>query len=119
MLLVEDDESIRELYQSALTAAGINTLTAPDGSQGVALALLHKPVVILMDITLPVMDGHEAVRKIREDDWGKTAKIIYLTNHSEPEHVVNAFAEKPEEYIIKANADIKEVVNAVRTAMHQ
>jgi CheY-like chemotaxis protein len=68
---------------------------------------------------MPGMDGHETIKKIRSDSWGKTAKIIYLTNLSEPENVAKAFAQKPEEYIIKAHTDVKEVVNKVRTALYQ
>jgi DNA-binding response OmpR family regulator len=63
------------------------------------------------------MDGHEAVAKIRRDAWGKTAKIIFLTNMSDAENVVHAVAQGSDEYIIKANATVKEVVNQTRMAM--
>ena len=117
VLIVEDDENIRELYKVAFTQAGINVLTAANGKEGVELALLHHPDAILMDILMPVMGGHEAVKKIRLDSWGKKAKIIYLTNMSDAENVFLAVEQGSEEYIIKANAPVKEVVNQTRMAM--
>lgn len=118
VLLVEDDNNIRELYATALTNAGIDVLTASDGAEGVKLALLKHPTLILMDITMPGLDGHEAVAKIRTDEWGKNAKIIFLTNHSEATNVAHAISQHPEDYIVKVNTPIKEIVNRVREAMY-
>ena len=118
ILLADDDQAIRELYELALTNAGLEVITAKNGTEAVSLALTHHPAVILMDIMMPHMDGETAVDKIRADTWGKTAHIIYLTNMSDPQHVAKAFTQKPEEYIIKAQTDVKEVVNKVRTAMY-
>lgn len=118
VLLVEDDKNIRELYAMALVNAGIEIKMAENGQQGVEMALEHKPSVILIDIEMPVMDGHQAVEKIRMDKWGKNAKIIFLTNLSDASDVAHAVSQKAEEYIVKANTPVKEVVNQVRMAMH-
>lgn len=117
VLIVEDDVSIRNMYKDAFTAAGVGVLTAETGREGVELALHHHPEAILMDINMPDMNGHETVRTIRKDAWGKTAVIIFLTNMSDAGNVVSAVAAGSEEYIIKANTTPKEVVNKVRMAM--
>ncbi len=117
VLIVEDDQNIREMYRDAFTHAGINVLTAANGQEGVDLALAHHPNAILMDIMMPIMNGHVAVSHIRKDAWGKHAKVVFLTNMSDAENVVHAIEEGSEEYIIKANTSIKEVVNQVRMAM--
>ena len=117
VLIVEDDENIRELYSDAFGIAGIHVLKASNGKEGVDLALKHHPDAILMDIMMPEMNGHVAVSHIRRDPWGKSAKVIFLTNMSDAENVVHAVEEGTEEYIIKANATVKEVVNRTRTAM--
>ena len=119
ILIIEDNESIRQLYTDALEAAGLMVLATGSGKEGIALALKERPAVILVDILMPEMDGHEVVKKIREDNWGRHARIIYLTNLTEPENVVKAFEQSPEEYIVKSHTDIKEIVNQVRLAMHQ
>jgi DNA-binding response OmpR family regulator len=118
VLIVEDDTNIREMYADAFKAADIQTITAENGEIGVTLALKHHPDAILMDIEMPVMGGHEAVNNIRKEAWGKDAKIVYLTNKSDPENIVHAVERGSDEYIIKANCTPKEVVNKVRVVMH-
>ena len=119
VLIVEDTDNIRNLYVDAFTAAGLEVATAKDGAEGVKQALTLHPDVILMDILMPPgMDGHTAVSKIREDGWGKHAKVIYLTNLDDAENVVHAVERKSDEYIIKSNTDIKEVVNKARAVMY-
>lgn len=117
VLIVDDDENIRELYSDAFTNAKINVLIASNGAEGVSLALQHHPNAILMDVMMPVMDGHVAVNNIRKDAWGKTATVVYLTNMSDAENVIHAVEQGSSEYIIKANLTPKEVVNHVRMAM--
>lgn len=117
VLIVEDNQNLRELYTDAFELAGISVLATGVGAEGITLALKHRPNAILMDIMLPGMSGHEVVKKIREDDWGKRAIIVYLTNMADPENVVHAVEKDASEYIVKANTTPKEVVNKVRMAM--
>ena len=119
VLIVDDEESIRQLYTDAFTLAGLKVLTADTSDDAVAKALQYHPRVILMDILLGNDTGHSAVEKIRRDDWGKNARIIYLTNLTEPENVVKAISLQPEEYIVKAHTDVKDVVNQARMAMYK
>lgn len=118
ILLVDDDMVLREMYRYAFSEAGINVLTAKDGNEAIVMALEHHPSLILMDIEMPHIDGYSAMKKNREDEWGRTAKVIYLTNYSSPADVYAAVSLKPEDYIVKANVDVKEVVNRARTAMY-
>ena len=118
ILLVEDDKNIRELYAMALIGAGFQILMAENGQQGVDLALKHHPDLILLDIDMPIVNGHEAAQKIRLDSWGKTARIVFLTNHSDAQNVAHAIMQKPEDYIVKVNVPIKDMVNQVRIAIY-
>lgn len=118
ILLIDDDQVIREMYATALIKSGLDIIMAENGLQGIDMALKHKPAVILLDIEMPDMDGHQVAEKLRLDNWGKSAHIIFLTNRSEPKHVAHAIALKPEDYIVKSNVPIKEIVNRVRMAMH-
>lgn len=119
VLIVEDTDSIRDLYAEAFKLAGLRVETAKDGTEGVVKALKFHPDVILMDILMPPgIDGHTAVSKIREDCWGKNAKVIYLTNLDDATNVFHAAERKSDEYIIKSNTDIKEVVNKTRAVMY-
>ena len=118
VLLVEDDEAIRELYAVALIQAGFNILMAENGEQGVMFALKHHPDLILLDIDMPVMNGHEAAAQIRQDSWGKNVRIVFLTNHSDAANVAHAIMQKPEDYIVKVNVPIKDIINQVRIAIY-
>ena len=119
VLLVEDDKTIRELYATAFVNEGLEVLMAEDGSQGVEMALKEKPAVILFDIDMPVLDGHKAAERIRMDNWGEDVPIIFLTNMSDVANVAHAHMLKPDDYIVKANIPVKEVVNKVRMAMNR
>lgn len=118
VLLIDDDQTLREMYAVALVKAGLDIIMAENGVQGIEMARKHKPAVILLDIEMPEMNGHQVAEKLRLDDWGKTARIIFLTNRCEPMHVAHAIALKPEDYIVKANVPVKEVINKIRLAMH-
>lgn len=114
VLIVEDDKNTRELYESAISMAGHNVLTADEGEKGVELALAHHPDLILMDVMMPHgMGGHDAVAKIREDDWGKNAHVVHLTNRIDPQDLVDAKHLDTDEYIIKTHTPIKELVEKV------
>jgi DNA-binding response OmpR family regulator len=117
VLIVEDDPSLQDIYSTVLNGADIKTLVANTANEGVLLALKHHPDLILMDVMLPDISGHEAVKKIRLDSWGKTATIIFLTNRSDAESITNAVAEGSDEYIIKSHTTNKELLNKVRSSM--
>ena len=114
VLIIEDDENVRELYAFALAKAGFEIIKAKDGGEGVRLALKEHPDLILVDIIMPVLDGHKVVKEIREDSWGKKAKIIYLTNKEDVVNVVYAKELEAEDYIIKANTDVQDLVEIIK-----
>lgn len=117
VLIVEDDEALQDLFGKVISDAGITVLQATTGQAGIDLALERHPDVILMDVMLPDLSGHDAVKKIRLDNWGKDATVIFLTNRSDAESIATAVAQGSDEYIIKAHITPKELLNKVRSAM--
>ena len=93
-------------------------MMAEDGDQGVRLALAQHPALILLDIDMPIMNGYDAAAKIRQDAWGATVPIIFLTNRDDPRDQAHASMQRPERYIVKANLSIKEVVAEIQTALN-
>ena len=114
VLVVEDDRNIRDLYVSALEMEDLEVHGAENGVEGVTLALALHPDLILMDIVMPNMDGHSAVEEIRKDDWGKDAHILYLTNKNDADNLVKATELGTDEYVLKINTPIKELVQKVK-----
>ena len=82
VLLVEDNEMNRDMLSRRLERKGFDVVFALDGQAAVELAGSETPDVILMDMSLPVMDGWEATRRIKADDKLKSIPIIALTAHA-------------------------------------
>jgi CheY-like chemotaxis protein len=82
LLLVEDNEDNRIIYSTVLRHLGYTVLEALDGLQAIALARSELPDLILMDISIPEVDGWEATRILRQDPATKHIPIIALTAHA-------------------------------------
>jgi CheY-like chemotaxis protein len=98
ILLVEDNEISRDILSRRLKRAGFEILMAGDGSQAISAATKQRPDLILMDMTLPGIDGWEAARALRSR--GETARIpmIALTAHTLPADRERALAAGCDEY---------------------
>ncbi len=84
ILLVEDNEMNRDMLSRRLVRKGFEVVIAIDGAQGVALALSEQPALILMDMSLPEIDGWEATRLIKADESVQHIPVIALTAHAMP-----------------------------------
>ncbi len=82
ILLVEDNEMNRDMLSRRLERKGYAVTIAVDGQQGVDMATADPPALILMDMSLPVLDGWEATRRIKADERTKHIPIIALTAHA-------------------------------------
>ena len=83
--IIEDDETISQMYSYKLQASGFQTIAAFNGEQGLKICEAHKPDLILLDLRMPVMNGDEMLQKLRETEWGSTMRVIVLTNISKDE----------------------------------
>ncbi len=81
ILIVEDNEMNRDMLSRRLERKGYAVRLAGDGAQGVELATSHPPDLILLDMSLPVMDGWEAARKLKSNPETARIPIIALTAH--------------------------------------
>ena len=82
ILLVEDNEMNRDMLSRRLTKRGYEVLIAVDGAEALELARAEGPDLILMDMSLPVMDGWEATRELKKADDTRSIPIIALTAHA-------------------------------------
>lgn len=82
ILLVEDNDDNRDMLSRRLTRKQFDVVCAVDGAQGVALAQSERPDLILMDMSLPIMDGWAATRALRGLDAMRLIPIIALTAHA-------------------------------------
>ena len=82
ILLVEDNEMNRDMLSRRLERRGYEVVIAVDGLEGVNAAQTHRPDLVLMDMSLPVLDGWEATRKLKEAAETRAIPIIALTAHA-------------------------------------
>ena len=82
LLLVEDNEMNRDMLSRRLARKGYEIVCAIDGQEGVTMAASESPDLILMDMSLPVMDGWEAARRLKDDPETQSIPIIALTAHA-------------------------------------
>ena len=82
ILLVEDNEMNRDMLSRRLERRGYEVIIATDGLAGVEAAVSNKPDLVLMDMSLPVIDGWEATRRIKENPATAAIPVIALTAHA-------------------------------------
>ena len=82
ILIVEDNEVNRDMLSRRLVRRGYEVICAVDGQQGIAMANDEAPDLILMDMSLPVLDGWEATRKLKATPQTQTIPVIALTAHA-------------------------------------
>ena len=101
VLVIDDDAVIRSNILELLEAEGYRGIGAADGKAGVAAALAKRPDVIICDITMPVMDGHQVLRRIR--DYPETAAVpfVFLTARAQREDVREGMALGADDYLTK------------------
>lgn len=92
VLVVEDDEDIRLVMRLALEEIGYRVIEASDGEEAVEAAWRTCPNAILMDLSLPQLDGLSATRRIRQDPQMQNVPIIAVTAHHEAQFRANALA---------------------------
>lgn len=115
ILVVEDEASLSKALQDKLTHDEFLVLVAKDGEEGLEIALREHPDLILLDLIMPRMGGLEMAKKLREDTWGKNAKIIILTNVSgDMDKVSDSLDNDIFEYLIKSDIKIEGVLAKVK-----
>ncbi|MGB3495089.1 MAG: response regulator [Elainellaceae cyanobacterium] len=101
LLLVEDNEMNRDMLSRRLIRKGYRVIMAVDGAEGVAMAATEKPDLILMDMSLPVIDGWEATRQIKANPETQPIPVVALTAHAMSSDRDQALAAGCDEYDTK------------------
>lgn len=101
VLVVDDFEDNRAMYVEYLQFHGFRVAEAVNGEDAVAQATSLSPAVIIMDLSLPVMDGWEATRRIKADPRTKHVVVIALTGHAEAAHAKKAMAAGCDDFVTK------------------
>jgi two-component system OmpR family response regulator len=99
VLVVDDDDSIRDLATTALSFVGFEVQDAATGFDALAAATSFRPDLIVLDVMMPGLDGYEVCRRLRAD--GDTTPVVFLTARDTPTDVLEGFATGADDYLAK------------------
>lgn len=118
VLIIEDSPYLAESLVDMITMRGFGATIAPNGREGVNLAIENKPDLILLDIRLPDIDGYEVYRRIRENDWGAKAKIMVLTASESTENISKNIDLPPELILFKPEWSVKDLLEKIEAQIN-
>lgn len=116
LLVVEDDHALRQVLSDRLSEEGFEVLTADDGEEGLSLAQLHHPVLILLDIFMPRMDGITMLGKLRRaDEWGANVYVMVITNSVDASTIATIAGFGKTEFLVKSEWGLEDIIARIKT----
>ncbi len=114
ILVVDDAPNIVQTLQDRLEMNEYIVVTAGNGKEGLEQAIKEKPDVILLDVIMPIMDGHEMLEALRKQPGGKDCAVIMLTARSQTQDITRANSCGIEDYIVKP-FDLSELLEKIES----
>lgn len=113
ILVIEDSPYLAESLVDMISMRGHEAVSAPTGRDGVNKAIEIHPDLILLDIRLPDIDGYEVFRRIRDNDWGKNAKIMVLTASESIDNISKNIDLPSELILFKPEWSVKDLLGRI------
>ncbi len=114
VIIIDDDENLRFVLSDKLKMSGFEVIEAKDGEEGLEQCLKHHPDIFLLDIMMPIMNGIDMLKRLRQDSWGKTAEVIMLTVLENAEPIADAMEGGSFTYMIKTKVNADEIAGKVK-----
>lgn len=118
VLLIEDNEDIRENMAEIMELSGYKVLTSPDGKEGVEAAIHHKPDIIICDIMMPVLDGYGVIHMLQKNPETQNIPFIFLTAKAERTEMRKGMELGADDYITKP-FNGTELLNAIESRLRK
>jgi len=117
ILLVEDDNNLREIFQMRLQAEGYQTVTAADGEEGLVVAMKEKPDLIIADVMMPKLSGFEMVENLRSAPEMKDIKVIMMTALGQAEDQARGEKLGVVKYLVKSQVTLEDFAEVVKSVL--
>lgn len=117
IMLVEDDNNLREIYQARLIAEGYETVAAKDGEEALAMAVKEKPDLIIADVMMPKISGFDMLDILRSTPETKNTKVVMMTALSEAEDRQRADKLGADRYLVKSQVTLEDVARTAREVL--
>lgn len=119
VLVIEDEQDMRDLLEDALNSADFRVYLARDGKEGLELAAEHEPDVIILDLLLPQVGGQDVLKAIRGAGGDSQPKVIILSAMEDVGNVGEAYETGISDYIIKSETSPTEIIAKVHAVLNQ
>ncbi len=116
--IVEDDDNIREIYATALSASGFDVFEALNGEDGILAIKENNPDIILLDLQMPVMNGFQVLESLQNDEKLSSIPIVVLTNADDEESIKKVGKFETRFYVVKSLTTPQKIVGIVREILH-
>jgi CheY-like chemotaxis protein len=117
ILLVEDDNNLREIFQMRLQAEGYTTVVAADGEEGLVVAMKEKPDLVIADVMMPKLSGFEMVESLRAAPETKGVKVIMMTALGQAEDQARGEKLGVVKYFVKSQVTLEDFARVVKEAL--
>jgi CheY-like chemotaxis protein len=111
VMLVEDDNNLREIYEARMQAEGYDVCTASDGEQALVVAKAEKPELVISDVMMPKISGFEMLDILRNTDGLQAVKVIMLTALGQADDQQRADRLGADRYLVKSQVTLEDIVN--------
>jgi CheY-like chemotaxis protein len=118
IMLVEDDNNLREIYEARLLAEGYEIVSAKDGEEALAMAVKEKPDLIISDVMMPKISGFDMLDILRSTPETKHTKIIMMTALSQAEDKARADKLGADKYLVKSQVTLEDVAKVAREILN-
>jgi len=117
VLIVEDEPSVSRILIDELVREGFWVFEARNGEEGLGIALIEHPDLILLDILMPKKDGLRMLNELRKDSWGKNVPVIILSNLSDPPRVSEALKNGVCDFLVKSECRLESVLDKIKSKL--
>jgi len=114
ILIVEDEDFLLDLYEAKLEQSGFEVVKASNGEEGVSLARLELPNLILLDILMPKVDGYDMLRQLKGSHETKDIPVVIFSNLSQKKEIEKGLKLGAKDFIIKTSVTPTEMMVKVR-----
>jgi CheY-like chemotaxis protein len=115
VLIIDDDEMLKNVWSLALTKDGNQVLTASSGREGIEMAKKETPDFILLDQIMPDMKGNDVLALLKQDPVTQNIPVAIASNYSENELMQDAIQKGAVDYILKYQIDPQDLVNKIKS----
>lgn len=119
VLLIDDDQALVAVFESALTQEGFQVVVAYDGRTGIERATSEKPNLVLLDQVIPDMAGNDVLRALKQDNNTKSIPVAMLSNFGQNQLVQDALSQGAVDYILKYQVEPQDLVHKVKELLKE